>query len=103
MVKLVMNGMSYFFFLVEYSNLASIGSIWDLKKDSSYSNFHISQGETKKGKMETGYFFGKPANPNIFFLNYTKEKGVQHALTRQKKRIERDEKGMMRLDGRRLQ
>jgi len=70
-----MNGMSYFLFLVEYSNLASIGSIWDLKKDSSYSNFHISQGETKKGKMETGYFFGKPANPNIFFFELYKRKG----------------------------
>jgi len=48
------------------------------------------------------FFLGKPANPNNFF-HYTKEKGIQHALTRQKKGNRKGEKGMMRLDGRRLQ
>merc|ERR1712179_462046 len=74
MVKLVMNGMSYFLFLVEYSNLASIGSIWDLKKILLTQIFTFHKEKPKREKWKQDIFLASLQIPTFFFELY-KRKG----------------------------
>jgi len=64
------------------------------KRDSFYLNVHISQGKKLNKKIviikgewkRDVFFFLASLQIPIIFFHYTKEKGIQHALTRQKKR-----------------
>jgi len=114
MVKLVVNGMNYLygcFLVVEYSNSArmyfkrvKMGSKKEILLTQIFTVHEEEEEEeetkTKKrgGNGKTSYFFWQACKSQQFFF-FT----IQKKRVRKKKLRKGRKKGMMRLDGRRLQ
>jgi len=112
MVKLVVNGMNYLygcFLVVEYSNSArmyfkrvKMGSKKEILLTQIFTVHEEEEEETKTkkrgGNGKTSYFFWQACKSQQFFF-FT----IQKKRVRKKKLRKGRKKGMMRLDGRRLQ
>lgn len=115
MVKLVVNGMNYLygcFLVVEYSNSArmyfkrvKMGSKKEILLTQIFTVHEEEEEEETKTKKKGGkwknklFFFWQACKSQQFFFFFT----IQKKRVRKKKLRKGRKKGMMRLDGRRLQ